>query len=173
VYTGGTTVSENVCGCWDVEVITGVNDYLNINVLTATGTLFEEGNYFYEAVFVDADNDGTTFNDYNWELKLFHSNGEYIYSSSNSGILTGNYDCLPDGYNWTLVNGKIQGEVVCYGYDSDGTYQEDTFPIEAEVANDCLIAPVISHFTQTPTTICQGSSGYVYVHLEQGSGTLN
>lgn len=173
VYTGGENFTDNVCGCWDVTVITGVYDYLNISELSATQTLIENNNYYYEAFFIDADNDGTTFNDWNWKLKLFHSGGEYVFQTGNNFTFGGLYYCLPDGYNWTLVDGKIQGEVVCYGYDSDGAYQEDTFPIEAEVANDCLVTPVISHFTQTPSPICQGSSGYVYVHLQQGSGTLN
>ncbi|KUG25724.1 hypothetical protein ASZ90_004445 [hydrocarbon metagenome] len=173
VYTGGENFTDNVCGCWDVTVITGVYDYLNINELTATEILLEHSDFYYEGVFVDADNDGTTFNDWNWKLKLFHSVGEYVFQTGNNFTFGGLYYCLPDGYNWTLVDGKIQGEVVCYGYDSDGAYQEDTFPIEAEVANDCLVTPVISHFTQTPSPICQGSSGYVYVHLQQGSGTLN
>lgn len=173
VYTGGENFTDNVCGCWDVTVITGVYDYLNISELSATQTLIENNNYYYEAFFVDADNDGTTFNDWNWKLKLFHSGGEFVLATSNSSILTGFFNCLPASYSWSILNGKIQGIVECFGYDSDGIYQEDVFPIEAELASTCLSAPVISHFTQTPSPICQGSSGYVYVHLQQGSGSLN
>ena len=173
VYTGGENFTENSCGCWDVEVITGVNDYLNINELTATEVLLEHGDFHYEGVFVDADYDGTTFNDWHWQLKLFHSGGEYVFQTGNNFTFGGLYYCLPDGYNWTLVDGKIQGEVVCYGYDSDGTYQEDTFAIEAEVASDCIITPVISSLTQSPEPICQGSYGYVYCNLSQGNGSLS
>lgn len=34
------------------------------------------------------------------------------------------------------------------------------------------LPPIISHFTQNPSPICKGSSGYVYAYLSQGNGNL-
>ena len=36
-----------------------------------------------------------------------------------------------------------------------------------------ILPPNISHFTQSPTPICQGSSGYVYAHLSEGTGDIS
>lgn len=95
-----------------------------------------------------------------------YENGYKLYYKS--GSIWQLIATIPLGQNSYVYNSSdIQKEYKLTAYNSSG---------ESSNAKILIISPdppIISHFTQTPTPICQGSSGYVYCNLSQGNGSLS
>ena len=114
--------------CWTLDFPVGIED--EIKITSGPTTLPQGAPFTYTAQFYDEYpyGDYIPYNQWNWEMTVYHSLGSIVYKSSyhtNSGW-TSNLGYLPWGYTWTRnTDGSVKAKVKVFATDNHGYYHED------------------------------------------------
>ena len=101
--------------------VVGIEDYITIN--SGPTQVTENSNATYYASFHDEFPYGDDMDEFDWEMLILHTDGEYIFDSGQTSInpWVANLGTLPLGYCWLRdENENVMGKVKVSGTDDGG-----------------------------------------------------